>query len=56
MACHSYVMTQERVFLNAMGQVASYTIDGTQSHLTLLDGAGSPLLVFECTTPRSAAG
>jgi heat shock protein HslJ len=56
MACPGYVMTQERVFLDAMGEVASYTIDGTQSHLTLLDGAGAPLLVFECTVPRSSAG
>jgi heat shock protein HslJ len=56
MACPGYVMTQERVFLDAMSQVASYTIDGTQSHLTLLDGAGASLLVFECTTPKASAG
>jgi heat shock protein HslJ len=48
MACAGYVMTQERVFLDAMSQVASFAIEGAQ--LTLLDRSGAMLLGFEGTT------
>ncbi len=47
MACAGYVMTQERVFLDAMGEVASFAIEGTQ--LTMLDRSGAMLLGFEGT-------
>lgn len=47
MACAGYVMTQERVFLAAMGRVASFAIEGAQ--LTLLDRSGAMLLGFEGT-------
>jgi heat shock protein HslJ len=48
MACAGYVMTQEQVFLDAMGEVASYTIDGAQ--LSVLDGSGAMLLSFDGTS------
>ncbi|MEP7224430.1 MAG: META domain-containing protein, partial [Actinomycetota bacterium] len=45
MACAGYIMAQERVFLDAMRDVASYVIDGDQ--LTLSDGSGAALLGFD---------
>ena len=45
MACAGYVMTQEHVFLDAMGEVASFAIEGTQ--LTLQDRSGAMLLGFD---------
>jgi heat shock protein HslJ len=45
MACAGYVMTQERVFLDSMSEVASFTIEGAQ--LTVLDRSGAMLLGFE---------
>ncbi len=45
MACAGYVMAQERVFLDAMSEVASYVIDGEQ--LTVSDGSGAMLLGFD---------
>ena len=45
MACADHVMTQEGVFLDGMGEVASFSIEGTQ--LTLIDGSGGPLLGFD---------
>ena len=56
MACPDYVMAQESVFLDVMGRVASYTIDGSRSHLTLKDETGASLLVFECVTDGVSAG
>jgi heat shock protein HslJ len=47
MACAGYVMTQERVFLDAMSEVASFAIEGAQ--LTVLDSSGAMLLGFEGT-------
>jgi heat shock protein HslJ len=54
MACADYVMAQEGVFLDAMGEVASYAIDGTQ--LTLLDGSGANLLGFAGSLNEQSAG
>jgi heat shock protein HslJ len=48
MACADHVMAEERVFLDGMGRVASFTIDGAQ--LTLLDGSEAPLLGFDGVT------
>jgi heat shock protein HslJ len=45
MACADDVMAQEGVFLDAMGEVASYAIEGAQ--LTVFDGPGAMLLGFE---------
>jgi heat shock protein HslJ len=45
MACAGYVMTQERVFLDAMSKVSSFTIEGAQ--LTLQDRSGAMLLGFD---------
>ncbi|MGZ5214393.1 MAG: META domain-containing protein [Actinomycetota bacterium] len=45
MACAGDVMTQERAFLAAMGQVASYAIEGGQ--LTVFDPSGAMLLGFD---------
>lgn len=45
MACAGYVMAQERVYLDAMSEVASYAIDGEQ--LTVSDGSGAMLLGFD---------
>jgi heat shock protein HslJ len=42
--CEGDVNTQEQAFLQAMGQVAGFTIDGPQLRLT--DSNGSDLLIF----------
>lgn len=56
MACPDDVMAQESVFLDVMGRVASYTIDGSRDHLTLKDETGASLLVFEYVTDGVSAG
>ncbi len=55
MACISEELTaQETAYLNALAQVALYKVtDGT---LTLLDGAGAPVLECVATIPASLTG
>ena len=45
MACSDDIMAQESAFLDAMGEVASFTIGGAQ--LTVFDGSGAMLLGFD---------